>query len=163
MVLATKRFRFVLQAFLASAAILGSVALVIGRGSSDQRAQSAHLLDLLEKEPQSAAGQKQDASALQSRPRLVPEVPPGEDRVSLPIRVALVSQTPIRSVQPGQGTICQHSDGRPVQSANLMKTAVELGKDALHCSGGKVVVPVEKWILAFCGLFRSRKHGETIL
>ena len=140
MVPGTKRIRFVLQAFLASAAVLGSVALVIGRGSSDPGQRSAHLLDLLDKEPQSAAALKQDASPQFSRPRLVPEVPPGAAWISLPIRVALVSQTPIRSVQTGQGTVCQHSDGRLVQNAKLMITAVELRKDALHCSGGKVLI-----------------------
>ena len=83
MVLGTKRFRFVLQALVASAAILGSVALVIARGGSEPGEGSAHLLDLLENDPQSAPGRKQDSSAQQSRPRMVPEVPPGAAWVSL--------------------------------------------------------------------------------
>ena len=56
MALSTKRIRFVLQALMASAAILGSVAIVIGRGGSDPRERSSHLLDLLEKDPPRAAG-----------------------------------------------------------------------------------------------------------
>lgn len=159
MVLGTKRFRFVLQAFMASAAILGSVALVIGRGASDPRERSAHLLDLLEKEPQSASGRTQDSSAQQSRHRMVPEMPPGAAWVSLPIRVALVSQTPIRSVQPGQGTVCQHSDGRPVLSGRLMIAAVELRKDALHCSGGKVLINGR----SYSGQLELSRRGDGLI
>ena len=140
MVLGTKRLRFVLQALLASAAILGSVALVIVRGSPDQKQRSAHLLDLLDKAPDTAAVPKLDSTEQKSRPRLVPEVPPGAAWVSLPIRVALVSQTPIRSVQPGHGTVCQHSDGSPVQKTKLMIAAADLRRDTLRCSGGKVLI-----------------------
>ena len=158
MVPGTKRIRFVLQACLASAAVLGSVALVIGRGSSDPRQRSAHLLDLLDKEPQKTAALKQDASPQLSRSRLVPEVPPGAAWVSLPIRVALVSQTPIRSVQTGQGTVCQHSDGRLVQNAKLMIAAVELRKDALHCSGGKVLINGR----SYSGQLELMRRGEGL-
>lgn len=136
----SKRFRFVLQALLASGTIFGTLALVIGRDSSSQGQRSAHLLDLLDREPPGRSMPKRDAPRPASGPRLVPDVPPGTSSVSLPIRVALVSQSPIRSLQPGQGTLCQRSDGRPVKGAKLMITAVELRKGAVHCSGGKVLV-----------------------
>ena len=141
MVPGTRRFRFVLQTLLAAAAVLGCVALVIGSDdSSDPTERSAHLLDLLSNEPQGDPARKKNSVGKRYQPKLVPEVPPEAASVSLPIRVALVSQTPIDSVQPGEGTVCTDSDGRPVSNASLMITAVELRKDALYCSGGKVMI-----------------------
>ena len=121
MVPGTRRFRFVLQTLLAAAAVLGCVALVIGSDdSSDPTERSAHLLDLLSNEPQGDPARKKNSVGKRYQPKLVPEVPPEAASVSLPIRVALVSQTPIDSVQPGEGTVCTDSDGRPVSNASLM-------------------------------------------
>ena len=103
-------------------------------------ATSARLLDLLQAPPRPAeqlntAG---DASTTATRPRIVPEIPEPQGPVTLPIRVALLSQAPIRSLTPIAGCRCSLPDGRVLDSQQL-EIVISTGQTGqFHCRGGRL-------------------------
>ena len=90
-------------------------------------ATSARLLDLLQAPPLPAA-----------RQRSIPEIPEPQDPVTLPIRVALVSQMPIRSLRPMAGCRCRHADGRILDSQQLEIMVSTRQSGQFHCQGGNL-------------------------
>ena len=105
-------------------------------------ASSARLLDLLQDAPPPAASTiKPPAPSMRgARPRTIPAIPEPQGPVELPIRVALLSQVPIRSLQATGGCRCSLSDGRMLdsQQLNIVISAGQTGQ--FHCRGGRLMI-----------------------
>ena len=105
-------------------------------------ASSARLLDLLQDAPPSeeASIKPPAPSTTAARPRTIPAIPEPQGPVQLPIRVALLSQVPIRSLQPTGGCRCSLPDGRMLdsQQLNIVINAGQTGQ--FHCRGGRLMI-----------------------
>ena len=103
---------------------------------------SARLLDLLQDAPPSeeASIKAPAPSTTAARPRTIPAIPEPQGPVQLPIRVALLSQVPIRSLQPTGGCRCSLPDGRMLdsQQLNIVINAGQTGQ--FHCRGGRLMI-----------------------
>ena len=105
-------------------------------------ASSARLLDLLQDAPPSeeASIKAPAPSTTAARPRTIPAIPEPQGPVQLPIRVALLSQVPIRSLKPTGGCRCSLPDGRMLdsQQLNIVINAGQTGQ--FHCRGGRLMI-----------------------
>ena len=114
----------------------------------------ASLLELLE-EPQAAeraswSTASSRASSPSSSPAagpdggvapLVPDVPPLGESVSLPIRVALTSRSPIRSLQTSQGMVCRVPGAGPrLKDRDLLSILRSDRAGSVRCSGGTILI-----------------------
>ena len=109
--------------------------------ASSGRAYGTRLLDLLEAESAPASAPPQPV--LPSAQGAVPAVPPVGSTLQLPIRVGLLSQRPIRRVEPLDGGHCQLVGARSAtdalnqhQQINGVMRSIQRG--ALVCSGGRI-------------------------
>ena len=137
------RLKFVVLTALAATVTAVSCVVLVQQDAATRKARTTHLLDLLENASSEVSTPAQSATvaqAAQSRPNLIPEVPPNSTDLSLPIRVGLVSQLPIQTVELKQGTRCHRSDGQPVLNGQFMQAFAQLQRGALHCVDGAVVL-----------------------
>jgi peptidoglycan hydrolase-like amidase len=105
-------------------------------------ASSARLLDLLQDPPPPAEARIKPAalSVTAKRPRTIPAIPEAQSPLQLPIRVALLSQVPIRSLKPMSGCRCSLPDRTELntQQLNTMINAEQTGQ--FHCRGGRLMI-----------------------
>jgi len=139
-----------LQRILMLSGVTGAVLLgawLLGRSDTSfmkpgPSASSARLLHLLQDPlPPAAARIKSPAPSVTGvRSRSVPAIPEPQGSVKLPIRVALLSQMPIRSLTPKGGCRCSLPDGRVLdrQQLNIGVSGEQMGQ--VHCRGGHLIV-----------------------
>ena len=105
----------------------------------------ASLLELLE-EPQAAERASSPSSSPAAGPDggvapLVPDVPPLGESVSLRIRVALTSRSPIRSLQTSQGMVCRvPGAGARLKDRDLLSILRSDRAGSVRCSGGTILI-----------------------
>ena len=105
-------------------------------------ASSVRILNLLQDPPPPAEERIKPAaaSATAVRPQSIPAIPEPQGPVPLPIRVALLSQVPIRSLKPSGDCRCSLPGGQRLdaQQLNIAISAERTGQ--VHCRGGRLMV-----------------------
>ena len=71
---------------------------------------------------------------------MVPKIPPEANSVPLPVRVALFSKAPIRTVRVESGTTCRHSNGVAISAIQLPLVLRSSSHGRIHCQGGRLQI-----------------------
>ena len=125
-----------------SSLLASAIALVVLRSSlaPTGRAEGTRLLDLLE--PEGGPVTSPTKPAMPSAQAAVPAVPPVGSTLQLPVRVGLLSQRPIRRVEPLDGGSCQivgaSSTTSLSQHQQISGVMRSINRGALVCSGGRI-------------------------
>ncbi len=118
--------------------------------SKDNRSKSRsdRLLDLLQEttktpSPKTSFNNGHQASKLNQSnaaalPTLVPDIPPDTASIALPIRVALLSQSPINTFRTTGGAICLRPDGQALSNKELKNLIHSRSRGWIRCSGGAI-------------------------
>ena len=124
-----------------SSLLTSAIALVVLRSSlaPSGRAEGTRLLDLLE--PESGPVSSPTKPVMPSAQAAVPAVPPVGSTLQLPIRVGLLSQRPVRRVEPLDGGSCQlvgASSTTSLSQQQISGVMRSIDRGALVCSGGRI-------------------------
>ena len=71
---------------------------------------------------------------------MVPIIPPDAETVALPVRVALFSQAPVRTVRIEPGTTCRRGNGSEISALQLAVVLQSQPRGRIHCQGGPVQI-----------------------
>jgi len=139
----------VLPTLLITAIVLGSSRVRTGQSQHSQASTKpapTSLLELLD-DAQATASTNQTparssaAATTTEVPSQVPAVPPAAETVSLAIRVALVSRSPITSLQTSPGMVCRSVAGGPrLDDRTLMALVQSDQRGHVRCSGGTILI-----------------------
>ena len=147
----------VLPTLLITAIVLGSSRVRTGQSQDSMtstKAEPTSLLDLLDdaqadastkqspRTPAAAGANPETSAGVGSAvPSQVPAVPPAAETVNLVIRVALVSRSPITSIQTSPGMVCRSVGGGPrLDDRTLMALVQSTQRGHVRCSGGTILI-----------------------
>ena len=126
-------------------ATAGAAYRFAGRDEGITTQESTSLLDLLEDSSESRtavndSGQPSIALAEPKPSVPVPEIPTGTGSVPLPIRVALFSQVPIKSVVTDSETICRLPSGRVITDEQVNALLRSDAGGRIRCREGRLAI-----------------------
>ena len=118
--------------------VVGGTFLALDRYDADARSRdTVHLLDLLDAAPGPEVATEANGSSLQP-------ISPSSD-LSLSIRVALISRSPIQTLHASPTTTCRLADGSVIPVDQLLNVTPDTTRSARYCKGGAMEINGESY------------------